>query len=188
MRAFIAIDFSNGLKSRIAELQNKLRPEILAGRWKHIDNFHLTLKFLDEISSEQMENIKQQLNGLVKEHEGFSLNISKLGRFDGREGIRVLWLGLGGEQEKLLKLQKDIDKALSETGFPKEKREFRPHVTIGQEIIPGENFEKTLAGVGFDSYPEIKVDRVELFKSEQIGKKRVYTSIASFELVSGRKQ
>ena len=53
MRTFIGIDFEDAIKNNILELQNKLRKYVVKGRWKHSDNFHLTLKFLDEIDSEQ---------------------------------------------------------------------------------------------------------------------------------------
>jgi len=182
MRSFIAIDFCRDVKLKIAELQDNLRPAITSGRWKYVDNFHLTLKFLDEINYSQIDKICRELSILSARHTGFSLYISRIGRFIGKDNIRVLWLGMDGETNKLLEIRDDIEEAMSGIGFPKENRQFKPHITIGQDIVPGDNFESAVAGINFNSFPKIRVDKIELFKSEQIGRKRVYTSLAGFKL------
>jgi len=46
MRTFVAVDFNTELKKEILKLQTQLRNLAVSGRWKYIDNFHLTLKFL----------------------------------------------------------------------------------------------------------------------------------------------
>ncbi|NTV89722.1 MAG: RNA 2',3'-cyclic phosphodiesterase [Clostridiales bacterium] len=186
MRAFIAIDFNDGLKSRISGVQNELRSKTVSGRWKHRDNFHLTLKFLDEINREQFDDLKSELENISRRHACFTLNIAEIGRFQGRDSIRVLWLGLGGDLDKLVKLQSDIEEAAVRIGFPRETRSFRPHVTIGQDILPGKGFENKVSGLRTETLQEIKVDRFEIFNSEQIGLRRIYTSMASFMLDSGR--
>lgn len=92
MRAFIGIDFAPAVKQQIYELRQRLRKYALKGRWKHSDNFHLTLKFLDEIIATQTAQIDEAL-------------------------------------------QQAIDRALAPLGFTPEKRQFRPHITIGQDLV-----------------------------------------------------
>ena len=76
MRAFIGIDFSQGLKKEIGELQKELRKYALKGRWKYIDNFHLTLKFLGEINFEQKKEIDDALRKICQNKKTFKLALS----------------------------------------------------------------------------------------------------------------
>ncbi|MGI6606696.1 MAG: RNA 2',3'-cyclic phosphodiesterase [Peptococcia bacterium] len=97
MRAFIGIDFAPEVKKEIFNLQQRLRKYALRGRWKHSDNFHLTLKFLDEISLTQQAQINEAMQKVCLGQKPFKLAVTSLGVFNGKEAIRVLWLGLTGD-------------------------------------------------------------------------------------------
>ncbi len=135
IRAFIGIDFGNDCKAYIHGLQQSLRKCAVRGRWKHSDNFHLTLKFLDDIDEKQQKQIEAALSDICFHRDSFCLEVSELGIFKGRDNIRVLWLGLTGELKPLQSLAGDIEKALVPVGFPAEKRPYVPHITIGQDIV-----------------------------------------------------
>lgn len=182
MRAFIGIDFSSELKNHIAAVQNRLRTYASGGRWKYSDNFHITLKFLGDIRQSQALEICRILKDICSRTSCFSLNISEIGNFPGNGCISVLWLGLGGELKKLNRLQKEIDLNLEGQGFKREGRAYKPHITIGQDILFKEPFENIKAGTQLNAFPWINVDRVILFRSEQILNKRVYTLEAGFLL------
>lgn len=186
MRSFIAIDFSRSLKELIAQLQMELRATAVRGRWKHIDNFHLTLKFLDEIEPSQVEEIGRELQDICRDTLKFDLNISSLGNFPGRDCLRVLWLGIGGDLACLNRLQGRIDTQLEPLGFPREKRRYTPHVTIGQDVVFKEDFEDIRKIAVIERFPQIKADAVYLYKSEQIGSRRVYTPVSKFDFKSGQ--
>ncbi|MCX8131805.1 MAG: RNA 2',3'-cyclic phosphodiesterase [Clostridia bacterium] len=182
MRMFVGIDFSMRLKDQIAGLQKKLKAHAVAGRWKYIDNFHLTLKFLSEVDNAQVGKINHKIMNICDNTDGFRLNISEAGLFPGKGNIRVLWLGLNGELSKLEKLQSGIDSGLEEIGFEAEKRVYKPHITIGQDIAFKMEFEGIKSIVDKHLFDEIIVDRVHLFKSEQVENKRVYTPISEYLL------
>jgi 2'-5' RNA ligase len=180
MRTFIAIDFSQQLKNEISNLQADVRSLASSGRWKFIDNFHLTLKFLDEINANMIESISRELYNISKETSRFKLNISGIGNFPGKGSIRVLWLGLGGETDRLNVLQNMIDASLKNLGFAVEKRSYTPHITIAQDVVFSREFSEIEKISKAKQFSEINVESIFLFKSEQIGHKRVYTSIGEF--------
>ncbi len=182
IRAFIGIDFDLYCKKYIFDLQQSLRKYAVKGRWKHSSNFHLTLKFLDEISPVQKELIDARLHEICKAQKTFSLDISEAGVFHGRDMIRVLWLGLGGSLDPLRQLASRIDESVSGLGFPLERRPFTPHITIGQDIIFQCPFDKIKDEVGRISYGPMEVKTVNMFKSEQIQNKRIYTKISEYPL------
>ena len=182
MRTFIAIDFDKRLKNGIADLQTRIRNKASSGRWKYIDNFHLTLKFLDEINDIQLYDINTNLKEVCCNNRSFTLNVAKLGYFPGKGSIRVLWLGFEGDLESLQSLHQDIDNSLYTLGFEEEDRKYTPHVTIGQDVILNEDLTKLTDCFDEMDFEPIDVNSVCLFKSEQIGKKRVYTKIGEYFL------
>lgn len=183
MRSFIGIDFNENLKKEIYRLQQKLRKFSIRGRWKHSDNFHLTLKFLNEITDIQKKQIDDIIGKICAETAPFNISIKNMGTFNGRtpDSIRVLWLGLAGELEKLNSLNKNTEEAMTKIGFPAEKKGFNPHITLGQDIIPAGDFAAMQKQFGEIDLGTVKVDKLFLFKSEQIENKRIYTAISEYK-------
>ncbi|HHV72625.1 MAG TPA: RNA 2',3'-cyclic phosphodiesterase [Clostridia bacterium] len=182
MRSFIAIDLPGRIKGEIEKIQNLLKNQGLNCRWKRRDNFHLTLKFLGEITNEQAELIKKELVLPVGDFSPFTLSITGLGAFPNTKNVRILWLGLEGELEVLNSLQSRLEKSLEELGFPREKRkEFTPHITIGQDFKTPFNWNKSnLDKFKFNFLVQVK--EIVLMRSEQLNGKRVYTPEAVFPL------
>src|SRR5258706_2608773 len=61
-----------------------------------------------------------------------SLRLDKVGVFPNARNPRVLWVGLGGDVDKLTSLAARLDEKMVERGFAGEKRPFQPHLTIGR--------------------------------------------------------
>jgi len=121
MRCFIAIDIPRKIKLKIKEIQDKL-PEFI-GKKIEFENLHLTLKFLGEVSLDNIEKIKERL-GKIKIKK-FEAEIDFIGVFSERE-IRIIWMRV----KNLASLQKEIDNSLKDL-FEKEKR-FMEHLTIAR--------------------------------------------------------
>jgi RNA 2',3'-cyclic 3'-phosphodiesterase len=181
MRAFIGIDFEKELKNEIYELQQNLKRYAKKGRWKHIDNFHLTLKFLSDISLTQQAQIDDAMKKLCINRKPFSIALTGLETFDGKDSIRVLWMGITGDTQELQLLHKEIDKALTPIGFQSEKRKFKPHITIGQDIVFECGIDQIRDTIGKLELGFTKVDSLFLFKSEQVQNKRVYTKVNEYD-------
>lgn len=181
MRAFIAIDFSDETKREIIKIQNDIKQHALSGRWKRKDNFHLTLKFLGEITPGMADKIVSLMNNVAIGHRQFDLKFDKIGFFKGKDNFRVVWLGMQNHNEALYNLQADVEETSGMLGFKNEKR-FSPHITLGQDVrldIPFEELEST---VKIDIKPLI-VDAFCLMDSRVINGKRVYTPVKQFELL-----
>lgn len=182
MRSFIGVNFSKEVKADISSIQRKVRDNAVQGRFKHVDNFHITLKFLGEIENSQAPQIAEQLEAIAGQHESFQLNLSGIGAFQGRGIIRTLYLGMKGELEALGQLNGDIEAAMETLGFKRENRPFTPHITISQELTLNTSFEELKKQIDTSDTEPIYVDKIELIKSEQIQNKRIYTSVYSFAL------
>ena len=121
MRAFIAIDLPEDVRKEIERIQRRI-PEF-TGKNTELENLHLTLKFLGEISEEQAEKVRERLKR-VKLNK-FESEIDKIGVFS-EKFVRIVWLHLSNCDE----LQKKVDESLKDL-FPEERR-FMSHLTIAR--------------------------------------------------------
>lgn len=186
MRLFIAVDFDNDTKQKICDLQRELRKHSTKGRWKYIDNFHLTLKFLGEVKPYKIDLLGQSIKKAADLAVPFVVKINELGRFDGKDAIRALWLGVEGGTDRLRTLAEKIDTQLSIIGFEKEKRAYTPHVTIAQDVIFDTDFANIKNIIDKFNFDEMYINKIVLMKSEQIENKRIYTPVKEYLLGEGK--
>lgn len=156
MRTFISIKLPPKILMQIKEIQESL-PEFL-GKKTELKNLHLTLKFLGEASSEDIEKIKLNLRkiNLLK----FEAEIKDCGFFDKEEG-GILWLGITNCNN----LQKEIDNSL-EGLYEKEDR-FMGHLTIARikKIQDKKKFNESLKKINIPKTFFI-VDKFYLIESK----------------------
>lgn len=182
MRAFIGIDLSRQIKHELDEYRQRFRSYAKKGRWRQIDNLHITLKFFEEISHEQKLELDKAVEEICRSTSAFSLRLDKVGIFSGRDAIRTLWMGVGGDLSALHSIYDDIEQGAKVMGFPMDGRKYKPHITLGQDIIFDRSFEEVKELTGDPELPAIKVNKIYLFKSEQIGSRRVYTKVSEYKL------
>ncbi len=125
MRAFIAVDLPPEAKDELASVQKRLSPA--AARMSLARDYHITLKFLGEVSAQQLEMVKSSLSQV--RFKKFSAALGSLGVFPSEDRARVVWVGVEPEDD-FVQLQKGIDDSIEKL-FPKEKN-FRPHITLAR--------------------------------------------------------
>lgn len=180
MRAFIGIDFSEELKKQIFDIQQRVKRHSNRGRWENVDNLHITLKFLGEITSIEKEMVDSEMNKICLNRRPFKIGIKDFGAFTRNGNIGVLWLGLGGDIQELKFLNNEIETALFNKGFQKENRSYNPHITIARDVVFDCEFEAVKASIGELQLSQNSVERLSLFKSELINNKRVYSKVSNY--------
>ena len=85
--------------------------------------------------------------------------------------------------EALAGFQSDIEARLVVVGFQRERKKYTPHITIGQDLVFREDFRQVVSQINLKKIPVIEVSKIQIFKSEQISNKRVYTPIVEYELL-----
>jgi 2'-5' RNA ligase len=130
IRAFVAIRIDPAVAQKIGELQAKLDSPLQGIRWVKPENLHLTLKFLGPVSEDKIASIADSLRRALRDVPRFSVLCSGLGVFPDIKRAKVLWVGLEGNS--IARLAETIEGALEPLGFAREKREFKPHLTIGR--------------------------------------------------------
>ena len=100
--------------------------------WVHEKDFHITLKFLGGVTDKQLVDLNQRLDSAVPSLSSFNLKGGQIGTFGSSKEPRVLWAGVEAE-ESLFENQTIIDQICSDSGFLKESRPYRPHITIAKK-------------------------------------------------------
>lgn len=133
VRTFIAVELSTGVKHRAGELIKKLRYTGADVKFTPPEQMHLTLKFLGEIERDEIIPLCRIVESVAAKFEPFDLGFHGTGAFPHTDHPRTLWIGVEQGLEEIRALQKALEDALYEKlGFPKERRQFQPHLTIGR--------------------------------------------------------
>lgn len=172
MRAFIAIDLPEEAKEELRKVQKFLK----GGKFSLTKDFHITLKFLGELTPDKAEVIKEKLSPI--KFASFQMRLSTAGVFPGSSNIRVVWVGAIPEEE-IKKLQEQIDESLKEF-FPKEK-DFKSHITIARVKFV-DNKKELIDSINNIKIEKIKfnVENFKLKKSTLTREGPVYEDIAVF--------
>ncbi|MCL2438823.1 MAG: RNA 2',3'-cyclic phosphodiesterase [Coriobacteriia bacterium] len=173
MRLFISINLDDEVRGDIAAVSDELRRRSAKGTFTLPENLHITLAFLGESDQSQLESAIEVMNAV--DCDAFELRLEGIGRFRKHGGGRgdIWWAGVR-KSEELLRLQKELTTELRLAGFDLEKRSYKPHVTIGRQIILKDHIDPGgLIGVSVRQ----PVESIELMQSERIADRLTYTSL-----------
>jgi 2'-5' RNA ligase len=188
IRSFVAIELPPEAKEGLVRLRGRLeRDEHKFVKWVDPAGIHLTLKFLGNIPFKRVAEITKAIEEVARATAPFHLEISGLGAFPSVKQIRVFWVGIGGEVDKLSQLQQDIDSALAALGFAKEERSFVPHLTLarmreGASPLERRIFGELVSSVLFEDKYHIKVESISLMRSQLTPSGAIYTCLSSVGL------
>jgi RNA 2',3'-cyclic 3'-phosphodiesterase len=188
IRAFIAIELSKEIQSQLEQVSAQLKERLvgLPIRWVAVENVHLTLKFLGDVSLSNLDILKKILRSAGSAHHPFEVSAGGLGAFPKPHRPRVVWVGLEAPPE-LAALQHAIDVETARLGYAREERPFSPHLTVGRvsrNATPAdiravasviEDFRVGFLGAA-------RVDAVHLYRSDLQPGGAIYTCLFSAPL------
>ncbi|MFH1865590.1 MAG: RNA 2',3'-cyclic phosphodiesterase [Candidatus Eisenbacteria bacterium] len=159
VRTFIALELSDGLKEGILGLIDELQERGVRAGWARRQTLHLTLKFLGDVEETELPEVVAAVARASAGMSPFSFDTRSLGAFPSPARPRVLWVGIEPVDE-LMALQQAVDGELTKLGFPREKRRFHPHITLGRIRDPrAESVQEVLEAL---VAPEEKVVATEV--------------------------
>jgi len=184
IRAFIAFELPDSIKSLLEQVQQELKALRLTARWVRPQNIHLTLKFLGNIDSGDIESIGQAMADAAGDCAPFTLTVGGIGFFPGIKRPRVIWVGLGGATDALRNFQRNLANRLATIGFPSEKRPFKAHLTLGRirQAVNPNILGQTIQDYSVLGNLKFSVDRIILFQSDLKPSGAVYSQLKLVEL------
>jgi len=187
VRSFIAIELPDELKRGLSQLEARLKlgkqPWV---KWVDPYGIHLTLKFLGSIAADRIGEITRAMEEAAQGIPPFHLEVKGLGVFPNLRRVQVVWVGMGGEVDRLRQLQQRVESNLVPLGFAAESRPFTPHLTLARlrEQAPldeRQRFGQLIGSTRFEA-GTIEVDAINLIRSQLTREGAIYSRISSVNL------
>ena len=179
IRSFIAIELPDAVISWLDTVQQDLRAQRLRARWVRPQNIHLTLKFLGNINPGDIDKIGSAMTDAAGDGVPLKLTTGGLGFFPGLKRPRVIWIGFNGDIQRLHGLQRDLENRLAAIGYPKEKRSYKAHLTLGRirETVNSAVIRQIVQEHADLGGPEFTSNRITLYKSDLKPSGAVYSPL-----------
>ena len=191
IRAFIAVNLSPDVLDKIEQIAMDLnkRMNSVPIRWVPKENIHLTLKFLGNVSTANLEILKDILGKVVDDHHECDISVGGIGVFPKPHNPRVIWVGMKVPQE-LIHLQHEIEIETARLGYSREHRPFSPHLTFGRVSRNASTQDVQVIANLLEKYKvgflgATRLRTVYLFRSDLTPEGAEYTPIYSADLREG---
>jgi 2'-5' RNA ligase len=184
LRSFLAIELPATILKRIEEVQRDLKSSRADVRWVSPQNIHLTLKFFGNIEESIIESIIQLIEGPAQDATPFSLKIEGMGAFPSLKSPRVIWMGFQEGKERIVAIQKQLEREFEKIGFQPEGRPFHPHLTLGRmrSNRGKDELVREMERYREEAFGNFQVEKVILFKSELRPTGPIYTVLREVRL------
>jgi 2'-5' RNA ligase len=185
IRTFIALPLPDKVLAELDKLITGMKPLSRDVKWVRPSSIHLTLKFLGNLNPEQLAAVFAGMDRFFQQRQSsFTLVTGDPGAFPNSRRPRVLWVGVEGSGiPELLNVQNGIEKIMVEEGFPEEKRNFSPHLTVGRFKVarPAEKLMNEYITYNFPAL-EFTLREVLVMKSELKPSGAVYSIQKRYQL------
>jgi len=194
LRAFIAIEIPPAIQGRIRErcrpVHQALGPSLV--RWVAAENVHLTLKFLGDVSRENLELLASALRHEVALLPAMRVQVGGFGAFPNPRRARVLWIGLQAPPG-LAALQHLVEQVCEHLGYPREERPFSAHLTVGRVsqhagLAELARIQKAVETTQIEDLGSPEIDAVSILTSELRPTGPVYTRLHQLPLAPASKK
>jgi RNA 2',3'-cyclic 3'-phosphodiesterase len=136
-RLFFAVPVPGASRAPLEAALPRLEPLLGGARVTPPGGWHLTLAFLGQVQPEMADEVVRVGEAAVAGVGPARLRLEGAGTFpeSGRKA-RVLWTGIGGDTETLVRLAAALSSACKAAGLRSEDRPLAPHLTLARFSTP----------------------------------------------------
>jgi RNA 2',3'-cyclic 3'-phosphodiesterase len=183
VRAFVAVFPPPEIREALVGAAREL-PVVGPVRWVRSENVHLTLKFLGDVSKEDLlDRVAEALRAVRGRHEPFEAEPSAFGAFPSARRARILWAGIDEGSDRLRALAEDVQASIDPLGFEREGRAYSPHLTVGRARARPVVLEAVEVP---STVPSFTVQNMELVQSVLGAAGVTYSTVATYPLLEYR--
>lgn len=184
IRTFIAAEIPDDVRAGLSREMERLRLSAPRIKWSHPDNLHLTFRFLGDVKENDLDELFDTVGDAVASLTPFALEVKGVGAFPNWRHPRVVWAGGGEGADDAVALAEAVEDACAELGYERERRPFRPHLTLGRVKLPADGYglRDAVAGLEEKHFGYIDIDSVEVFMSTLRRTGPVYSPMARLRL------
>ena len=180
-RVFIGIPAGDQVKSILPLLKSAVNYNPRHIKWIPLDNIHLTLSFLGDISINDIPDIVQVVEQNITTAQ-FQLTISETGVFPSSKSPKVLWLGIDKGIDALKLLHEQVGRSVSEFKDNYENNTFVPHISIARIRRSHRKIDVLPLLNSVYSPIDLEVNSISMYESKLLPEGAQYTIINTFPL------
>jgi 2'-5' RNA ligase len=194
IRAFLAVELSQELRSELAVVQQELRQRIESEKrkdirisWVQPTKMHLTIKFFGDMDEQVIDPLLGAVEQAVGSQPSVIVPLERLAAFPRPQSPRVLWVGpsenweRGVEGKRVTEIHGAIEQACERLGFLRDTKLFTPHLTLARIKAGERHVGVALAKSGVLDRPcslrSLAVKSVVMMKSDLKPTGSVYTKL-----------
>jgi len=186
LRLFVAIPMPEAVRDEIIGVQQEMQRLVAAAavRWTKPEQFHLTLRFLGDVSVERVPALQEAVKAVCGESPALRLRAQGVGFFPNARAPRVIWIGINDGQGRLADLQKKIEEAVQSFAEKPAAEKFSGHITLGRiKFLKRPETEKLAAqaqALKDRLFGEWTADEVEIIQSRLLPMGAEHSVLAVF--------
>lgn len=168
VRVFFAIALPDTVKEALTHYMAVLKKQSKTSmiRWSHPDNLHITLQFLPEVQSQDLDKMMASVRAALHSNPlPLTFTLGRLQIFPDPYRPRVIVMDIN-PQAALASLSSDIGQGIVKSGYAIEDRPYRAHMTLARIKQPKGLNLGFLAEVEAPVLSPLTVHEVVLFRSE----------------------
>lgn len=136
IRAFLALELTAEIRDNLKRTVHRLRFTAMRIAWVPPENWHVTLLFLGDAAPDRLTELMTRLRQATPPLRACAGTVAELGFFGPPAAPRIIWAGVADATGRLAELIRTVQAVAEPLGWPPEKRDSRPHITLGR-VKPG---------------------------------------------------
>lgn len=181
VRVFTAIDVPYALKSRIVKEMQALR-SVIGVRPVDDTALHITLHFFENLSYNQIEEVKAAMGMLRKPR--FTISLRGVGFFDSKRP-KVVFIRVAEGADRIREIYYELRDLVKDPGIEWERRDFVPHLTVARVNGYSDSLDGELEDFAVSHTNELGsfvCDRIVLKRSDSTKEGVVHTELQGCDL------
>ena len=179
-RLFLAIELPRFAREQILDKRKKWRKKIdWDVRWIPPLNLRLALRYLGEIEVSKSKQLCRKIETLTGKTPPFQLTVDQVGGTPTNREAKSIWLSFE-ETSELKGLLKGIETASKELQLPKDKKPFKPRITLSRLATEPQSIPNLTIKPEFKGF---KVKSLALVESRMGQNGPSYHQLKKFELL-----
>jgi 2'-5' RNA ligase len=178
IRAFVALEIDPESARQLEAIAAELRsaPGAPRASWTPLDKMHVTLKFVPALPTVAIEILTTKLADRLSASPAPEIGPARLGAFPSTARASIVVAHLGDPSGGVAALALHAEEAAEELGLERERRRFRPHVTLARTHRPLD--ARPWLRLVRSDVPRLRATQITLFRSDLGPKGSVYVPLA----------